>query len=417
MKQHKNRTFTVCSLLLALTLAFTSVFLTACSNKDDGGYPITVGNVKLKRTPQNITVLSANAIDVMSNLGCSAIVARSDGCTQESVKLLASVGSAAAPDIDAIINSNTDLVIADETLSEFSLEKLREEQIPVLRLAEPKTEDERRNYYITIGKILGAEDGAKNAESRYDALYSEISSSAASAFDMSTAYTVCYIFLDENGNLALSEKGSFIDRLICASGSVNITADEQQNFSVSKTIEMHNPSFIFYDGSSTLEKLKAETAGGDIYAINQNQCFDRPKKDLELIGSSAVHNVSEMLSVMYSQRPSSVGGSTTIDPSDITSPTDETDPPQSGDLSSQYGVTITEDTVIDENSDTELIAALQQRLKDLNYYTGDVDGRMGELTERCISDFQFLNNFTVDEIADSDVLSAMFNSTAIPLNN
>ncbi len=60
------------------------------------------------------------------------------------------------------------------------------------------------------------------------------------------------------------------------------------------------------------------------------------------------------------------------------------------------------------------VRSLQQRLKDLRYYTGSVDGDFGKGTESALKAFQSRNKLTVDGIAGRATLNRLNSSNALP---
>jgi zinc D-Ala-D-Ala carboxypeptidase len=60
----------------------------------------------------------------------------------------------------------------------------------------------------------------------------------------------------------------------------------------------------------------------------------------------------------------------------------------------------------------DAVSALQQRLKDLGYYTGDVDGDFGAATQEAVRLFQSQNGLDVDGVSGARTLAAVFASDA-----
>lgn len=60
------------------------------------------------------------------------------------------------------------------------------------------------------------------------------------------------------------------------------------------------------------------------------------------------------------------------------------------------------------------VKTLQQRLKDLKYNVGSVDGDFGKSTEAAVKAFQARNNLRVDGIAGADTLKKLNSSSALP---
>ncbi len=65
-------------------------------------------------------------------------------------------------------------------------------------------------------------------------------------------------------------------------------------------------------------------------------------------------------------------------------------------------------------SEGAAVRSLQQRLKDLRYYTGSVDGDFGNATETALKAFQRRNNLSADGIAGSATLNRLNSSQALP---
>ena len=73
-------------------------------------------------------------------------------------------------------------------------------------------------------------------------------------------------------------------------------------------------------------------------------------------------------------------------------------------------------TLVRGDRDMALIYTLQQRLKDLGYYTIKVDGIFGSATQRAVRDFQRVNGLTVTGKADSATQTLLYSSAAKPAN-
>ena len=71
-------------------------------------------------------------------------------------------------------------------------------------------------------------------------------------------------------------------------------------------------------------------------------------------------------------------------------------------------------TLVRGDRDMVLIYTLQQRLKDLGYYTIKVDGIFGSGTQRAVRDFQRVNGLTVTGKADSATQTLLYSSAAKP---
>lgn len=70
-------------------------------------------------------------------------------------------------------------------------------------------------------------------------------------------------------------------------------------------------------------------------------------------------------------------------------------------------------TTLRLNSKSSTVTAVQTRLKELKYYTGNITGNYGQKTMAAVKEFQQKNGLTADGLAGAKTLAALFGSTAI----
>lgn len=80
--------------------------------------------------------------------------------------------------------------------------------------------------------------------------------------------------------------------------------------------------------------------------------------------------------------------------------------------SSSSGTSTTSSSLKSGSKGTE-VKNLQQRLKDLGYYTGSVDGSYGSGTASAVKAFQAANNLTADGVAGNKTLTTLYSSGAV----
>ena len=396
-------------IIITLLMIISTMALTGCDKGEDG-YPIQLGHTVLETSPKSVTVLDANLADIIINLGyATRLVGKSDTCNQELIEIIPTMGNAQTPDVKAITAANTDVVIANEDLGAYYIEQLKSNGIKVFRLPTPQSDTELQNLYITIAKIFSGTNGEPIATQTYQAFYTELVSTATGVLGTNQTYNIAYIYIDSDGNLASPVTGSFANKILSTTGSNVITADDKHNATGDNLINLlanYNPAFIFYDSQDALDRLRSNSLTAKLYAIEHNQCYQFGYDKLNLMGVSASTNSLELLVTMYPELQ------VKVEPEG-----EQTTEVTATDIEKKYGITITEGMVIDANSDIVQIFALQQRLADLGYYKYDVDGKFGQGTERAITDFQYINNFSTDGIADFALLEVLFSNEAIPLSS
>lgn len=70
-------------------------------------------------------------------------------------------------------------------------------------------------------------------------------------------------------------------------------------------------------------------------------------------------------------------------------------------------------TTLRLNSKSDTVTAVQKRLKELGFYTGNITGNYGQKTMAAVKDFQIRNGLTADGLAGARTLSALFSATAL----
>ena len=131
------------ALLAVCIIASCAVFLTACGEKEDENFPVTVGGTEITEEPEKVVVLNDAFADIILYMGYDTkLVGRSVECNQPMLDVLPSVGAASQPAMDTLMSLDPDLVISDGTLSDKARRMLSEEDIPVVDLTPPVTESE-----------------------------------------------------------------------------------------------------------------------------------------------------------------------------------------------------------------------------------------------------------------------------------
>lgn len=389
----------LCAVLALITsLCF---LLTGC--KGDANYPVTVGHTEFKESPIKVVALSDNIADIICYMGyASKLSGVSDACTQEEItQYITSVGSESSPNTDLIVNSGATIVFSDSTLDESVSSALEEKGVTVVKMLYPKDESQLKSVYENIGAILGGNnDGRNKGTQAYDRLMSILNSATDEIASVSTAKTVCYLYLDENGRLC-SYTGKTNDGMVLSYlGVTNIAANFDSKYTDESILKLSNPDFIFFDNAAVMEMLTQSDNLKNLNAITKGNVFELKKEELTRQGESLINVQNFMLSSMF---PNFVDAPTTI----------------SEDISSAYGITLTEDMNFKNGDDNENIAYIQQRLVDLGYLDLDGDAPTtyyGSMSEEALKSFQTANALEASGIASYETLKKLFTSDALGKN-
>lgn len=391
--------------LVGVLAVSTAVMFSGCGDSD---YPVQVANFEIKEQPTKIVVLDPNAADIISFIGYDVnMIGRSDEVDQGWLSIVPSFGSAATPDIDAIVEGNTDVVFASSDMSAENRALIEEKGIKVITLSEATTQAKLQTNYETLGKILGgAETGTKKADKAYEELIAEMESrktQAEAARESDIPYELCYLY-SENGQLKMMTSGTYGDMLLGYTGSVNVAVNVTDNTVEFNTLKVANPDYVFYDSEETLNFIKADDTLKSLSAIKKNHTFMITSEDMSRQGNTALETIDKMIGFMYPSlaKPSS-------DAQNATEPTQAEAKSVAGD----YKIEL-KNLKLEYEQENDNVLAMQKRLFDLGYIDDDenVTGYYGDVTKAAVSAFQKNSSIKESGTADNETLVAMFKEDA-----
>ncbi len=385
----------ICILVLVLSLCF---MLAGC--KGDANYPVTVGHTEFNESPDKVVSLSDNIADIICYMGYSSKLSGvSDSCTQKELKeYVTSVGSELSPNTELIVNSNTKVVFTDSTLDEAVKVNLEDKGVKVVKMLYPENEAQLKSLYSSLGAILGGNnDGRQKGTASYDRLISILNSARDEVSSVASTKTLCYLYLDAQGRLCAytgkADEGMVLNYL----GVTNIAANFESGYVDENILKLSNPDYIFFDSSAVMEKLTSTESLQKLNAITKGHVYELKKEELSRQGQSLIDVQAFMLSSMF--------------PNFVDAPVN-----YSEDLSSAYGITLTEDMNFKVEDDNENVIYIQQRLIDLGYL--DLEGDepttyFGTMTEEALMAFQTKNALEPSGIASFETLKKLFDSNAL----
>ena len=388
------------ALILVVIISFCFT-LTGCKN--DANYPVMIGHTKIQESPVKVIALSDNIADIICYMGYgSKLAGVSDSCTQaEITEFVTSVGEEDFPNAELIINSGATLVFADSPLNINVERKLNDAGITVITTFYPSDDAQLLTLYKTIGAALdGDTDGRQKGIDAYNRLMNILTTAQSEAAAVASTKTMCYLYLDGTGKLC-SYTGAFDDGMVLSYlGTTNIASNFTSNEVDTSVLKLSNPDFIFFDNSAVMEKLTADASLKSLNAITKGNVFELKKEELSRQGESLVKVQNFMLSSMF--------------PNFVEAPA-----PISEDISSYYGITLTEDMSYKAGDDNDNIIYMQQRLVDLGYLDLGEDSPtsyFGSMTEEALKSFQSANSLEASGIASYETMKKLFSSDALGAN-
>jgi iron complex transport system substrate-binding protein len=217
---------------IAAIVAIISYISIGCGDsgsksKEQRGKPFTDAMKRKVTVPQavkRIVSMAPNVTEMLFAIGLKdEIVGVTDFCDYPPAALeKPRIGGYYNPNIEAILSLNPDLVVATpDGYSKERVEKLDQAGISVF-LVNPQKIDEVLETMLTLGKVTGREDAAKQVVQGLRARVQAVEKEVDSIPEEKRAKVFYEIGQDP---LITAGPGNFVDNLIRAAGGVNIADD------------------------------------------------------------------------------------------------------------------------------------------------------------------------------------------------
>ncbi len=366
------------------------------NNEEISDYPVEFVNTVIDEQPQKIVVLDDNLADIIIASGyIDKIVAKSSSCTQGELNGVKSLGE----NIDAedIIGLNADLVFASDSLNQEIYDELRKNNIDVLRIVNPNKQEEIVALYQNIGRIMsGNITGAIKGTDAITKLSNDIRYMQLSVFENGELPTVCYLYNIDGKTVTSDTYGD----TILKSALVSNVASELENevITYSELLDA-NPMYILCP-KEVKEEIENDVRYKTLDAVKNGDIIEIPQSYLTRQGYTSVEAIHQINSIVYEK---------------MTTPKL---PKPDGDVAKDYNIEIKEDDVVKEGDSSDMVSAIQKRLKDLGYWNDiEITGYYGQLTQIAVNTFKEHNMLESqgEQGLTSNDLKVLFSSSAIEL--
>ena len=257
-------------------------------------YPVTVGAFTFEKTPETVGSLSPAITEIICELGYGdKLTGRSSYCDYpESVKSKNELGSAANPDVNAIIEAKPELLISMSPIAKKDITAIEAAGTRVWIIAPPETPEELYDCYYSIAAAFGGkldcEDAAKQAlQPMYTALDNTEGKLGSFVYIMST-------------DLAVATNSTFAGNFLSRFGT-NLAGDsEKLSLTVEELLELDPEWLILPDYISKYE-LSEETSA--LSAVKNNRIvylseeamarIERPTSRLDTAVADVLESIKE----------------------------------------------------------------------------------------------------------------------------
>lgn len=128
-------------------------------------YPVEVGSFVFRESPLYVGSLSPAITEIIYELGYSyAVIGRSSYCDYpKKAADKADLGSAANPDVDAIISAAPQLLVSHSPIAKKDITEIESAGTRVWIISAPRSVEELYNYYRDIASVFGGKLSSEDA--------------------------------------------------------------------------------------------------------------------------------------------------------------------------------------------------------------------------------------------------------------
>ena len=476
-KERKKKMKRIISVVMSAVLALGGA---GCSYMSpDAEYPVKIAGYTFDEKPESIVCLDDSVADILIACGYAELIkARSDECTQEEIEDIKTVGSEKKPDVNKIISANPDVVFVNKTLSGDVRNKLEEENINVLTMVKAKNNEDLSVLYESICAVAGGDkSGRKKGSEKANSVVTTMGDLQRIIPESEFLMTACYLYDTEGDvvyddtfganlfkyanavNICGHEDGDVIQKItlsdpkyiFCDTG-VKEQLEKDDIFKNLSAVKEGNvteiPKNIFERQGNSITQVLSEMIEIMYPALSGGNSEEPSEKAESSEESSAIEESSEESSAIEeSSEESSAIEESSEESSEIEESSEESSEiEESSEESSAIEESSEESSEIEESSEesseTSVIVVvaddslnitqgmryrvgeednnvkiIQQRLKDLGYFKGEVTGYYGEKTAKAVSDYEVTNRIDPDGNLSTPELYLLFSNEVLPASN
>ncbi len=149
-------------------MAFTMLMTTGCGDDEDeenfSNYPVKVGDVKFIGPPSKVVCLSSTLIGIIYAMGFEdQLFGRTANCDYTEAESVQSFGTADKPSVNLIEGNAIDVVIADDTIPQDSVDDIQALGVPVVVIPRATGRASLVDMYCALGTVFQGGNTGYNA--------------------------------------------------------------------------------------------------------------------------------------------------------------------------------------------------------------------------------------------------------------
>ena len=235
------------------------------SGEDDtlSAYPVTVNDVEITASPQQVICLSSSLTEIVCELGYGErLTGRGSYCEYpESVSALPDFGRPAYPDLDAIIRSSPDLLLTATSIPNIDIVKLNDSGIKVLYIPAPRSLDEFGRIYSALGIVFeGIFDGEDDGNKIYTDIRNKLTGSGITVGS--------FVYVTEGGAVA---GGDTIESSVLSLFGTNLAKDASGYCYAADVLGEEQPDVVIINSDVSSDIITGDEKLGTLDAVQSGK--------------------------------------------------------------------------------------------------------------------------------------------------
>ena len=215
-------------------------------------YPVTIGSLVFNNAPESTASLSPAITEIIYELGfADSLTGRSEYCTYpETAEKIAVLGSAANPDVEAIIKNSPQLLISQSPIAKKDITAIESADTRVLIIPAPSSVEELSQLYSSIYRVF---TGDNDDETEIiSSCFSKLEASFEKNHDLLESYV--YLLSDD---LSAASDNTFAGNFFSHFGT-NCAANTDGNIITAEELLNADPQWLILPPYMSQESLPEE---------------------------------------------------------------------------------------------------------------------------------------------------------------
>ena len=263
----------VTAFIAALLMLFSLLSLNGCGEETDNtpDYPVEVGGVRFLGPPSKVVCYSSTLVGIIYALGYQdQLFGRTANCDYKEADELKACGTPDNPSVDLLVGNNVDLVIADDTMPQKSVDSIQEKNIPVVVIPRATGRASMVEMYGALGAVFkGGNKGYNKGCDIANDIFSQLDDISRLVEDEET-WNTCIILSSDLNTFATGD--TLVSAILELVGGFNVAKDSMKGEYTLSDLMRSDPDVIIAPPGVEL-RLRAKSSLVGIPALDNFRVY------------------------------------------------------------------------------------------------------------------------------------------------